>query len=163
MKKFPESPESSLPAHLPRRLAAMLYDTLISVALLIVTTGFYKMSQAKIMGEEELRRLTDAGAMDHDPLLSSILFVTLYIFFAYFWTKSGQTLGMQVWRIRIQTQEGYSIRWNQALLRFMMAWLSAGCFGLGYLWMLWDKQGKTWQDHFSMTEVVRIPKTDASR
>ncbi len=160
MRKFPESPDTLLPATLIRRLVAMLYDTLICVALLIVTTGFYKMAQAKIIGADELKRLTDAGAMDNDPLLTSLLFIVLYFFFAYFWTKSGQTLGMQVWRIRIQTEDGYSIRWSQALLRFMMAWLSAGCFGVGYLWMLWDKDGKTWQDRFSMTEVVRVPKGD---
>ena len=43
--------------------------------------------------------------------------------------------------------------------------------GLAFSRMLWfglpvdavGQTGKTWQDHFSMTEVVRIPKTDASR
>jgi len=93
-----------------------------------------------------------------DPLLSSVLFIVLFMFFAYFWTKNGQTLGMQVWHIRIQNKNGTSLRWLQALLRFFMAAVSIACFGLGYLWMLFDKQDRTWQCIFSESEVVRIPK-----
>ncbi|PIE42927.1 MAG: hypothetical protein CSA50_07835 [Gammaproteobacteria bacterium] len=156
--QFPESPEEVQPAGLIRRLAAMLYDTLIGVALMLVTTGIYKMIQSKIIGAEELKRLTESGEMNTDPLLTSVLFVTLFFFFAYFWTKSGQTLGMQAWHIRIQTSEGRSIRWLQALLRFMMAWVSFGCFGLGYLWSVWDTNKRSWHDHFSLSDVVQIPK-----
>ncbi|PID43323.1 MAG: hypothetical protein CSA52_03695 [Gammaproteobacteria bacterium] len=161
--QFPESPEELQPAGLLRRLAAMLYDTLIAVALMIITTGMYKMVQAKIIGAEELKRLTESGELITDPLLTSVLFITLYFFFAYFWTKTGQTLGMQVWHIRIQTSDGKSIRWSQALLRFMMAWVSFGCFGLGYLWSVRDKKHRSWHDHFSMSDVVRIPKRNKNK
>ncbi|ARU57614.1 RDD domain protein [Oleiphilus messinensis] len=155
---YPESAEELQSVSLFRRLVAMLYDTLITVALLMVTTGFYKMIQAKILGTEKLKQLTEAGHFDTDPLLSSILFIVMFLFYGYFWTKSGQTLGMQVWHIRIQTREGYPVRWTQALLRFFMAWVSALCFGLGYLWILVDKKKRAWHDHFSLSEVVRIPK-----
>lgn len=155
---FDESTDDISPATFIRRIAAIFYDFLIAFALLMMTTGLYKVFQAGIIGADELQRLTDNGKMDVDPLLSSILFIVLYTFFAFFWTRTGQTLGMQVWHIRIQTPQGRSITWSQALLRYMMAWLSVSAFGLGYLWILIDKKKRSWQDIFSMTEVVRIPK-----
>jgi uncharacterized RDD family membrane protein YckC len=161
LKQFPEPATDTSPAPLIRRLTAMLYDSLIVIALMMMTTGIYKAIQAGIIGADKLRELTESGKMNTDPLLSSVLFVVLYVFFAYFWTRSGQTLGMQVWHIRIQSPSGVSISWSQALLRFMMAWVSALVFGLGYVWVLIDKKKRSWHDIFSMTEVVRIPKRKA--
>lgn len=155
-------PQDSAPignAPLLRRLVAMLYDTLICAALMMVTTGLYMTISASIVGTENYSKMAESGSTIGDPLLSSILFVTLYCFFGYFWTRTGQTLGMQVWHIRIQNENGTSISWLQALLRFMMAIISLFGFGLGYLWMLVDKEQKTWQDRFSESMVVRIPKT----
>jgi uncharacterized RDD family membrane protein YckC len=43
------------------------------------------------------------------------------MFFGYFWTRNGQTLGMQVWRIRIQNLNGVSVSWSQALRRYVAA------------------------------------------
>lgn len=137
----------------------MLYDTLICAALMLVTTGIYMAISASIIGTDNYKEMVEAGSRSSDPLLSSVLFITLYLFFGYFWTRTGQTLGMQVWHIRIQNKNGISISWLQALLRFMMAIISFASFGLGYLWMLVDKEGMTWHDRFSESVVVRIPKT----
>ncbi|RCI69267.1 RDD family protein, partial [Pseudomonas aeruginosa] len=30
--------------------------------------------------------------------------------------------------------------------------------GLGFLWMLWDKDKRTWHDRYSESQVVRLPK-----
>lgn len=148
-KIFPEENSLITKAPLIRRLTAMLYDTLICAALMLVTTGVYTAISHKITGQE---------STSGDPLLSSILFITLYLFFGYFWTRSGQTLGMQVWHLRIQNEDSTSISWLQALLRFMMAIISFICIGAGYIWMLIDKDKKAWHDRFSESVVVRIPK-----
>lgn len=158
MTVFPESKDQLSKATLPRRLAAMFYDSLLCIALMMVTTGIYMMISKAIIGTEQYKAMNDSGQTAQDPLLSSVLFIVLFLFFAYFWTKNGQTLGMQVWHIRIQNKNGTSLRWLQALLRFFMAAVSIACFGLGYLWMLFDKQDRTWQCIFSESEVVRIPK-----
>ncbi len=127
----------------------MLYDTLICAALMLVTTGIYTAITYEFTGVE---------STSGDPLLSSILFITLYLFFAYFWTRSGQTLGMQVWHLRIQNEDSTSISWLQALLRFIMAIISFIPAGAGYIWILIDKDKKAWHDRFSESVVVRIPK-----
>ena len=148
-KTFPEESSLITKAPLIRRLMAMLYDTLICAALMLVTTGVYTAISYELTGVE---------STSGDPLLSSILFITLYLFFAYFWTRSGQTLGMQVWHLRIQNEDSTSISWLQALLRFIMAIISFVPAGAGYIWILIDKDNKAWHDRFSESIVVRIPK-----
>ena len=153
------SPQGEFPAvGLGRRLAAMFYDFLLCTALLIVTSGIYKMIQMWIIGEEKMRTLTEAGALDGDPLLSTVLLFVLFGFFAKFWTHNGQTLGMQVWGLRIQNADGSAITLWQALLRFVVAIGSWLFCGLGFLWVLWDKDKRSWHDIYSESRVVQLPK-----
>ena len=152
-------PQGDFPiAGLGRRLAAMFYDSLLCIALLMVTTFIYKLVQMAIIGEARLHALSDAGALDGDPLLSTLLLFTLFAFFAKFWTHSGQTLGMQVWGIRVQNADGTGISLWQALLRFVVSIGSWLCVGLGFFWTLVDKQKRSWHDMYSNTQLVRIPK-----
>ncbi|MCU1719530.1 RDD family protein [Pseudomonas sp. 5P_3.1_Bac2] len=159
MPKHLLRPQGEFPsAGLPRRLAAMFYDALLCLALLIVVSFIYKLIQMGIYGEAKLRQLSDAGALDGDPLLSTTLVLCLFGFFAKFWTHNGQTLGMQVWGIRVQNSDGSAISLWQALLRFLVAVPSWLACGLGYLWLLWDKDKRTWHDKYSDSQVVQLPK-----
>jgi len=146
------------PAGLVRRFAAIFYDTMLCIALLMVTTLCYKLVQMAFLGEEKLRALSDSGALDGDPLLSSLLLLALFGFFAKFWTHNGQTLGMQVWGIRVQNADGSAISLSQALLRFVIAIASWLCLGLGFFWSLCDKQQRSWHDLYSGSLLVRLPK-----
>lgn len=157
MREFKEKNLVESKAGLSRRLAAMFYDSLLCIALLMVSTGIYMMIAKKVIGTEAYRQMNDAGSTIGDPLLSLVLLSTLFLFFGYFWTKTGQTLGMQVWHLRVQTTEGKPISWRQALIRALCAFISASTFGLGYLWMLVDKKNRTLHCIASKTEVVRIP------
>ncbi|MFK3773332.1 MULTISPECIES: RDD family protein [Pseudomonas] len=146
------------PVGLGRRLAAMFYDFLLCTALLIVTGGVYKMIQIAIVGEERLRQLSDAGALDQDPLFATLMLFVLFGFFAKFWTHGGQTLGMQVWGVRVQNADGSAISLWQALLRFVVSIASWLCLGLGFIWSLFDKRKRSWHDMYSETQLVRLPK-----
>ena len=159
MSKQPLSPQGEFPAvGLGRRLAAMFYDFLLCTALLIVTTFVYKLILMSFIGEAKLRALSESGSLDGDPLLSTILFFVLFGFFAKFWTHSGQTLGMQVWGVRVQNADGSRISLWQALLRFVVSIASWLCAGLGFIWSLVDKKQRAWHDIYSDTQLVRIPK-----
>ncbi len=157
IRRFPEDPNTLPIAPLWRRFAAILYDSLLVIALLFVVTALYLAAAAGIMGTEELKTHLDSGGMERDPFYKTVLFLSVFFFFAYFWQRIGQTLGMQVWRIRIQNADGTSITWTQCLLRFMIAILSWLCLGLGYFWMLWDRDRLTWQDRYSESKVVVVP------
>ena len=159
MPKHLLRPQGEFPAAgLGRRFAAIFYDALLCVALLMVTTFIYKLIWMAFVGEARLRQLSEAGTLDGDPLLSTILLFTLFAFFAKFWTHAGQTLGMQVWGIRVQNPDGTGISLWQALLRFVVAIASWLCIGLGFFWSLFDKQKRSWHDIYSETQLVRIPR-----
>lgn len=147
------------PAGLIRRFAALFYDFLLCVALVMVVTLIYQQGLLRLIhGGERLLAMSQAGALDRDPVLASLLLLSLFGFFAYFWVRTGQTLGMQVWGVRVQNTDGSSISIWQALLRFMVAIASWLCLGLGFLWALGNRQRKTWHDIYSESVLVRLPK-----
>ncbi|KZY70174.1 hypothetical protein A3742_07090 [Oleiphilus sp. HI0071] len=165
MREFKEKNLELSKASLTRRLAAMFYDSLLNIALLMVMTGIYMMISKRVVGTEAYKQMNESGSTIGDPLLSVVLLSTLVLFYGYFWTRTGQTLGMQVWHIRVQTKDGQPITWRQAFTRVLSAVISASVFGLGYLWVLVDKNGRSLQCILSNTEIVRIPKrtkTDAT-
>ncbi|MEH6471900.1 MAG: RDD family protein [Halopseudomonas sp.] len=132
------------PAPLAKRVAAMLYDSLLIAALWMMVGAI----GVALNGGDEIG----------GPLFKSVLFLVTFLFFMVFWTRSGQTLGMLAWGIRIQTLDGQAISGLQALLRFFCAGLSLVCLGTGYWWMLFDKQQRTWHDRYSDSQVVQLPK-----
>ncbi|SFC18471.1 Uncharacterized membrane protein YckC, RDD family [Marinospirillum celere] len=132
------------PAGLFRRLAAILYDLFLLFALFILV-GFVGVA------------LTGGEANEH-PLFKIAVFLVPVGFYGYFWRKTGQTLGMLAWRIRVQTYQGQPVNLKQTLLRLAGGLISWLFFGLGYLWIYFDKEKRTWPDLLSRTQVVVVPK-----
>lgn len=133
------------PASLIKRLMAMLYDFMLVLAIWVVT-GFVAVA------------LNDGEAVE-GPLFNTALFCITFLFFGFFWTRLGQTLGMQAWRLRVQTLDGYRLSWSRALMRFMLAIISLIPLGLGYIWILFSDEKLAWHDKLSETCIVQLPKT----
>ena len=104
-----------------KRGLAIIYDALISIAVLLVATWIYTLIVGQMTGWEKYEQMAAAGQIKGGPGLTFTLFLVLYLFFGYFWTRVGQTLGMQVWRVRIQNLDGVSVSWSQALRRYVTA------------------------------------------
>jgi uncharacterized RDD family membrane protein YckC len=79
-----------------------------------------------------------------------------YFYFSYAWTRTGQTLGLKTWKLRVQQPNGKNITWTQSLIRFVGAIVSWLVFGLGFLWILVDKNNMAWHDYLSKTEVIKL-------
>lgn len=131
-------------ASLARRFGAIIYDTFIVIALCFAATALW-------MYITESERASG-------PSFQSFLFLSIFSFFGFFWTRSGQTIGMMAWRIRVQSTEGTSISWSQALIRFFSALLAIIPLGFGYFWMLINDEKLTLQDKLSNTQIVYLPK-----
>jgi len=133
-----------------RHLAAMVYDTLLVIALVFVVNALALGVVVWLShGTQEVL----------DPLLGQFLFVLCFFgFYTAFWMKGGQTLGMQAWRIRLVREDGGNPTLAQAVLRCAGAVLSLACFGLGYLWKLVDRDNRYWHDRLSGTHLVLLPK-----
>ena len=144
------------PAPIWRRLAAMLYDSLLVFAIWIMV-GFVVLSA---FGLEEARTL-EGEVVVMDTLVKNTLFAAMllsaFLFFGFFWTQSGQTLGMQAWRIRVLRNDGSSISWKQAAIRFVAAPPSLLLLGLGYWYCLLDPARRSVPDLLSATRIVRAP------
>jgi len=137
-------------APLWRRLCAIVYDTLIILALLLAVSMLYHgIVNQLILGYETAPR-------GYNPFLASILFIAVFLFYSLSWRRSGQTLGMLAWKIRVQNSDGSRISWGQCLLRFMVGIPALGLAGIGMWWMLLNAQRKTWHDFYSDSEVVRL-------
>jgi uncharacterized RDD family membrane protein YckC len=142
---MPISPSEPPTAPLWRRLAAMLYDSLLVLALLILAIA--------------VAFLIKGGAIDpHHPLFRLYLLMVVALFFCGFWVAGGQTLGMRSWRLRVQRRDGRLIGWWQSLGRFLLAIPSLGLGGIGLWWMLLDRDRLALHDRLSRTRVVVIPK-----
>ncbi|MGH8399579.1 MAG: RDD family protein [Gammaproteobacteria bacterium] len=137
---------SSRPPSLWRRLAAAFYDSLIVLALWFVGTALIlPLTHGEAVASSDL-----AAVMAYRLYLLAIGF----LFFAGFWIRSGQTLGMLAWKVRVvQSANGTRITWRQALLRYLTALLSWLLLGLGFIWSLFDRERKTWHDRLSGTEL----------
>ncbi len=138
-------------AGLGRRLMAMLYDTFLLAAIVflaavpvVVATGG-RVSAAS--GSRFAFQLYLAGV--------------IFVFFGWFWTHGGQTLGMRAWRLRAVRADGAPMDWAHAAMRFGFAIVSLLAFGIGFLWMRVDRKRLAWHDRLSKTRIVRLPKTAA--
>jgi len=132
------------PASLLRRLGAICYDILLLFSILFIATAL-------------LLPLTGGEAIQNgNPLFSTYLFFICFFFYGWFWTHGGQTLGMRAWKIRVQQRNGGDITWWQAMQRFLVAIVSWLALGLGFLWMLIDRDKMTWHDRYSETVLVRV-------
>lgn len=124
-----------------RRLAAILYDLFLLIALLFVATAL-------------LLPLNGGEAFTAQQFFYPLyLLIISFLFYAWFWTHGGQTLGLRAWKIKVLTLDMKPISWKQALFRFAVAILSWGLFGLGFFWILIDKNRLSWHDHLSKTAM----------
>jgi uncharacterized RDD family membrane protein YckC len=121
----------------------MFYDALLIIAIWMITTSIIVYA------------LTDGEAVT-GIAYQLLLYVEVFAFYVLFWRVQGQSLGMQVWKIRLLSNSADTVSYKECSIRFLMATLSLTCLGLGFLWMLWDKDGLTWQDKVSGTRVVYI-------
>ncbi|WP_230405003.1 RDD family protein [Undibacterium rugosum] len=51
------------------------------------------------------------------------LFLVFGVYFVYCWTRSGQTLAMQTWRIKVTDDNGGRIPVIKAIVRYCLAWM----------------------------------------
>jgi uncharacterized RDD family membrane protein YckC len=135
-------------ASLLRRFGAIIYDTLLVLAILFLIT----IPFIAVRGGEPV-------ATDDNLVYQASIAVALFLFFTGFWSRSGRTLGMQSWGLRVETPDGSIPTFKTASIRFFAAILSWLPLGLGFFWQLWDAEQLTWHDRLSGTRLRHYPKT----
>ena len=133
---------------LSRRFGAIIYDSLLVLALMMLGT----LPFVAVRGGDPI----DPGNMTHQLTMLAIA----YLFFSGFWSAYGRTLGMQSWRLTVETAAGGKPGIGEATLRFFAAILSWLPLGLGFWWQLWDKDRLAWHDRLSGTRLRYYPKIE---
>jgi uncharacterized RDD family membrane protein YckC len=133
-----------------RRLAALLYDALLLIAILMIATAAFLPFTGG-----------DAVRWQRFPMLwalHKLVVIGLIIgFYGLFWTRQGQTLGMASWRLRVERADGSLLDWRDTALRIGAAVLSWAPLGLGWWWCLGPRH-ETWHDRLSRTRVLLLPR-----
>ncbi|MCW8901973.1 MAG: RDD family protein [Gammaproteobacteria bacterium] len=152
-----------------KRLLASLYDSFLILATAFVATA---LTLPFTKGE------MSAG---NNIYMSLYLFMVIYIFYGWFWTHGGQTLGMRAWKQKLVQRDGSAVNWQQSFIRVITglpAWflflvgiilsiksdiaaaitiIPAWLFALtGFIWILLNTRNNGWQDKLSGTQVITV-------
>lgn len=146
---MPETPSVKAPG-LPRIIAAVIYDWLILLGLLMLA-GFIAVGVNKwITGQDAI----SSG----NPLFALWNLAIVYAYFAGFWQTKRQTVGMRAWRMHIEASEHPPLGWKHCTVRFLAAIPSWGLLLMGVFWRYTNAQREAWHDRASATRLVYTPK-----
>lgn len=169
-------PQTTVLAGLGRRLCALIYETLLLMAVILVLGGIFQLIFPTVSMQRELS-------------------ITLFIYevvlvFGYFgvcWVKGGQTLAMKTWRLILRQKNHQPLRWRQALLRYTIVfvavlplapvsllvshhvfpnyytWLALAWAALPYLWALLDKDQQFLHDRVIGARLMTVPRPSQAK
>ena len=135
-----------------RRAAALVYDALLVAALLMIFTAgalFFTHGAAVVPA--------NAGAWVYAYRAGLVLVIAGY--YLLNWLRSGQTLGMRAWHLRVVADSGKPLSFGAAALRLIFAALAWAPAALGVLWLYVDPAHLALQDRLSRTRVVRLARS----
>lgn len=108
----PNATDTAQPASLPLRIAAMVYDAVLLFGIafaaglvLLAATGW----TAPLNGGQRL-------------VLQVVVFVALGAYFCWCWTRSGQTLALKTWGLRLVDASGRNPSLRRCLGRYVLSW-----------------------------------------
>ncbi len=131
-------------ANLKRRLLSLIYESLILAALLLA--GALPMVM--------LTRTWDPAAAR--PAMQVWLLLLCALFYVWQWVRTGQTLPMKTWRLRLVTTDGRPVTTPRAVCRYGFALLSAAICGLGFVWALIDRDRQFLHDRLAGTRIIAV-------
>lgn len=118
----------------------MFYELIIQIGIWFIMT-FFALAVLNI-------------DMTSNPnLLRFILWASSGIYFIYSWVHGGQTLAMKAWKLKLicpKERENFSY----FILRYCLSSISLAFFGLGYLYIFFDKKNRYLHDRILGSEII---------
>ncbi len=126
-----------------RRLASMLYESILLFAVAFLGTWLFQFA---------------AGTFQIDGwrlrLLQLFLLALFAAYFLWSWLRGGQTLAMKTWRIRLVAKRGHArIAPKAALLRFLYALLLVPTL-IGIFWACVDRDRQFLHDRLAGSLLI---------
>ncbi|MFZ6687065.1 RDD family protein [Undibacterium sp. SXout11W] len=153
---------------LRRRLICMIYEAMLLFGIVFVFDFIF-----------------DVATQSKSALIlrngrQAWLFFVIGTYFIYCWSRSGQTLAMQTWCIRVTDLDGSKLPLIKAIVRYFLAWMwFIPAMALGYqfglkewpmiilvalgalAWALTsrlDKDGQFLHDKLAKTRLIQVPE-----
>ncbi|MCX7552620.1 RDD family protein [Marinicella sp. S1101] len=125
-----------------KHLAALVYDIFPILALFLTTSLILILFR---QGQEVQPRTF---------WLQAILFLEVFLYFAYSWKLGGQTLGMRAWKIKIENHQ--QLTWPDVTWRFLVGIFSTALLGLGWWSRRFNLNNLTWMDMACKQRVIDV-------
>ncbi len=92
--------------------------------------------------------ITDGNAVLNNIIYQAYLLAIIYLYYAWFWKKYNQTLGMRIWKVKIYSKYSLEITYLQSLKRILFSLLG------GHILLLFSSESL--QDKLSNTYLENI-------
>lgn len=112
-----------------RCTAAIIYELFLLIAVFSIVTFLFIL----IFGDA-------TKGLNHFALQLT-LWLAGGMYFVFSWVRTGQTLAMKTWRIKLESMNGESLSLNRAILRYVLATAGLMFFGAGFIWAIFDREG----------------------
>ncbi|SFK51690.1 Uncharacterized membrane protein YckC, RDD family [Nitrosomonas aestuarii] len=126
-----------------RRSISLIYEFLILLAIIFIASFIFHLI------------FRDANAVYFIPLYQFYLLIIMGYYFIWFWTRGGQTLAMQTWKIRVVTVDGNRLSSRIAITRYLIAVIGILFFGVGLLWAFVDREHQFLHDRLAGTRIIK--------
>ena len=87
---------------------------------------------------------TQGNAVLNSYLYQMYLILIVFLYYAWFWKKYNQTLGMKIWKVKIYSRYSVDISYLQSFVRIIIALIGGHLMLIFYSESLQDKLSKTY-------------------
>ena len=87
---------------------------------------------------------TQGNAVLNSYLYQLYLILIVFLYYAWFWKKYNQTLGMKIWKVKIYSRCSLDISYLQSFVRIIIALIGGHLMLIFYSESLQDKLSKTY-------------------
>lgn len=132
-------------AQLWPRFGAIVYDAVLLFGVSFIASWIF------------VTLLGDATSGPMRFVFRGYLLVVFGVYFIYCWRRTGQTLAMKTWGLRLQRADGGILTMPVAIGRYVLAVTGLICAGVGFLWAFADRDRQFLHDRLMGTRILRAP------
>ena len=125
-----------------KRIAASIYDLFLLLGVWF-TVG-------------SLAVWINGGIIETKWIGPFLVFISTWIFYGYFWTHGGKTLGMAVWKFEIYSIDENKINFQKVSIRFFSNIITILLGGIPLVFMYFSKNNLSLSDYLSKTSYKKI-------
>jgi uncharacterized RDD family membrane protein YckC len=126
--------------------ACLIYEALVVAAISLVCVSIFLLLEG------------DATHGNKRYLLQIFLLISVGAYFVWCWQKSGQTLAMQTWKLKLVSQDGHLLSLSMAISRYVFVCVSLILFGFGFLWVFVDRDRLFLHDRLLKNKIIYVPR-----